>query len=66
MLHQTIYVGICCYQMKRLIILLPIICLCKSGAALKKKIRAEYLIPFCITNYNVEKLGKQFLRILTL
>lgn len=50
MLHQTIYVGICCYQMKRLIILLPIICLCKSGAALKKKIRAEYLIPFCITN----------------
>lgn len=65
MLHQTIYVGICCYQTKRLIILLPIICLCKSGAALKK-IRAEYLIPFCITNYNVEKLGKQFLSILTL
>lgn len=39
---------------------------CKSGAALEKKIRAEYLIPFCITNYNVEKLGKQFLSILTL
>lgn len=37
MLHQTIfYVGICFFQMKRLIILLPIICLCKSGAALKK------------------------------
>lgn len=39
---------------------------CKSGAALTKTIRAEYLIPFCITNYIVEKLGKQFLSILTL
>lgn len=43
--------------MKWLIILLLIICLCKFGVVLKK-IRVEYLILFCIINYNVEKFGK--------
>lgn len=31
---------------------------CKFGVVLIKKIRVEYLILFCIINYNVEKFGK--------